>query len=66
MDALLLTLKLAFFSNAILIVIATPIAWFLAHSQFKGKFLVEALLVLPLVLSHPVLGFYLLLAFVPL
>lgn len=65
MDALLLTLKLAFFSTAILIVIATPIAWFLAHSQFKGKFLVEALIALPLVLPPTVLGFYLLIALGP-
>ena len=65
MDALLLTLKLAFFSTAILIIIATPIAWFLAHSQFKGKFLVEALIALPLVLPPTVLGFYLLIALGP-
>ncbi|MFT5594194.1 MAG: molybdate transport system permease protein [Oceanicoccus sp.] len=65
MDALLLTLKLAFFSTAILIVIATPLAWFLAHSQFKGKFLVEALIALPLVLPPTVLGFYLLIALGP-
>lgn len=65
MDALLLTLKLAFFSTAILIVIATPLAWFLAHSQFKGKFLIEALIALPLVLPPTVLGFYLLIALGP-
>ena len=65
MDALLLTLKLAFFSTAILIVIATPLAWFLAHSQFKGKFLIEALIALPLVLPPTVLGFYLLVALGP-
>lgn len=65
MDALLLTLKLAFLSTAILILIATPLAWFLAHSQFKGKFLLEALIALPLVLPPTVLGFYLLIALGP-
>ncbi|MGR6873328.1 molybdate ABC transporter permease subunit [Pseudomonas sp. HK3] len=65
MEALLLTLKLAFFSTAILIIIATPLAWFLAHSQFKGKFLIEALIALPLVLPPTVLGFYLLIVLGP-
>lgn len=65
MDALLLTLKLAFLSTAILILIATPLAWFLAHSQLKGKFLLEALIALPLVLPPTVLGFYLLIALGP-
>lgn len=65
MEALLLTLKLAFFSTLILIVISTPIAWFLAHSQFKGKFVFEAIIALPLVLPPTVLGFYLLIALGP-
>ncbi|MEH6343529.1 MAG: molybdate ABC transporter permease subunit [Bermanella sp.] len=60
MEALFLTLKLAFFSTLILILLATPLAWWLAHSQFKGKALVEALVALPLVLPPTVLGFYLL------
>ncbi|NVK39093.1 MAG: molybdate ABC transporter permease subunit [Gammaproteobacteria bacterium] len=65
MDALLLTLQLAFFSTLILLLLATPLAWFLAHHQFKGKFLVEALIALPLVLPPTVLGFYLLIALGP-
>ncbi|GAA6135813.1 molybdate ABC transporter permease subunit [Oceaniserpentilla sp. 4NH20-0058] len=65
MDALLLTFKLAFLSTLILIIIATPIAWFLAHSQFKAKFLLEAIIALPLVLPPTVLGFYLLIALGP-
>ena len=60
MEALFLTLQLAFFSTLILILLATPLAWWLAHSQFKGKALVEALVALPLVLPPTVLGFYLL------
>jgi molybdate transport system permease protein len=65
MDALFLTLKLAFISTFILLIIATPIAWGLAHRQFKGKALVEALIALPLVLPPTVLGFYLLIALGP-
>jgi len=65
MDALLLTLQLAFFSTLILLLLATPLAWFLAHHQFKAKFLVEALIALPLVLPPTVLGFYLLIALGP-
>jgi len=60
MEALFLTLKLALFSTLILIVVATPLAWWLAHSQFRGKALIEALVALPLVLPPTVLGFYLL------
>jgi molybdate transport system permease protein len=60
MEALWLTLQLALFSTLILIVLATPLAWWLAHSHFKGKALIEALVALPLVLPPTVLGFYLL------
>jgi len=65
MEALWLTLQLALFSTLILIVLATPLAWWLAHSQFKGKALVEALVALPLVLPPTVLGFYLLIVLGP-
>ena len=65
MEALWLTLQLALFSTLILIVLATPLAWWLAHSQFKGKALVEAMVALPLVLHPTVLGFYLLIVLGP-
>lgn len=65
MEALFLTLKLAFISTLILLVLATPLAWFLAHKSFKGKALLEAFLALPLVLPPTVLGFYLLIALGP-
>jgi len=65
MEALWLTLQLALFSTLILIVLATPLAWWLAHSQFKGKALVEAMVALPLVLPPTVLGFYLLIVLGP-
>ena len=63
--ALALTLKLAAISTAILILIATPLAWWLARTQWRFKYLVEALVALPLVLPPTVLGFYLLIAFSP-
>ncbi len=65
MEALWLTLQLALFSTLILIVLATPLAWWLAHSEFTGKALVEALVALPLVLPPTVLGFYLLIVLGP-
>lgn len=65
MDALLLTLQLAFFSTVLLLVLSTPLAWFLAHNEFRGKFLIEAFVALPLVLPPTVLGFYLLIALGP-
>lgn len=63
--ALLLSLKLASVTTVLLLLIGTPLAWFLSRSQWRGKALLEALLALPLVLPPTVLGFYLLLAFAP-
>jgi molybdate transport system permease protein len=63
--ALLLTLKLAGISTLLLISFGTPLAWWLAKSAWRFKFLVEALVALPLVLPPTVLGFYLLVAFSP-
>ncbi len=62
LTAAVLTLKLATISTAILLVLGTPLAWWLAHTRFRGKVLVEAVVGLPLVLPPTVLGFYLLLA----
>lgn len=65
LQAILLTLKLAATVTLLLLIIATPIAWWLArtHSWLKGP--VGALVALPLVLPPSVLGFYLLLAMGP-
>jgi molybdate transport system permease protein len=63
--ALLLTLKLAGISTLVLILFGTPLAWWLAKSAWRFKFLIEALVALPLVLPPTVLGFYLLVAFSP-
>ncbi|MCB1857809.1 MAG: molybdate ABC transporter permease subunit [Gammaproteobacteria bacterium] len=59
--ALWVTLRLALVSTVILLLIGTPIAWWLARSRAPFKILVEALVALPLVLPPTVLGFYLLL-----
>jgi len=60
-----LTLKLAGITTLILLLIGTPIAWWLAHSRFRFKFLIEGLIALPLVLPPTVLGFYLLITLGP-
>ncbi len=65
LTALFITLKLATISTVILLVIGTPIAWWLARSKWKYKFCFEALVALPLVLPPTVLGFYLLIALGP-
>lgn len=63
--ALLITLKLAALSTLILLVLGTPLAWWLARTQCKIKFILEAIVALPLVLPPTVLGFYLLIALGP-
>src|SRR5690606_33794129 len=57
----LLTLQLAGLTTLILVLLGTPIAWWLVHSQWKWKEGVAAIVALPLVLPPTVLGFYLLL-----
>jgi molybdate transport system permease protein len=58
--ALTLSLELAGLTTAILLLLGLPIAWWLATSRWRAKFLVEAVVALPLVLPPTVLGFYLL------
>ena len=64
-EALTLTLKLAAVSTVILLLLGTPLAWWLAHTRWRAKFLIESVIALPLVLPPTVLGFYLLLALGP-
>ena len=49
----------------ILLLIGTPLAWYLAKMQSRFKVIIEAIVALPLVLPPTVLGFYLLIAFSP-
>ncbi len=65
LTALLLTLKLASLSTLILLLLGIPLAWWLARSRWRHKYLFEAVVALPLVLPPTVLGFYLLLALGP-
>jgi len=65
MEALLLSLRLALCVSAILLVLGLPLARWLAFTHWRGKFLLEALVALPLVLPPTVLGFYVLLAMGP-
>ena len=64
-QALLLTLKLAAVSTAFLLALGTPLAWWLAHTRWRAKCLLESVIALPLVLPPTVLGFYLLVALGP-
>jgi molybdate transport system permease protein len=64
-QAVSLTLRLAATSTLLLLLLATPLAWWLAHSRSRWQALVSALVTLPLVLPPTVLGFYLLVALGP-
>jgi len=65
LSAFWITLKLAGLTTLILILLGTPLAWWLSRTRFRGKVVIEALVALPLVLPPTVLGFYLLLALGP-
>ena len=62
---ILLTLQLAALTTLILLVVGTPLAWWLARSPVWWKEAVAAVVALPLVLPPTVLGFYLLLLLGP-
>src|SRR5271165_3042448 len=64
-QAFRLTLELALIVSAILLLLGLPIAYWIAFSQRRWKFLVEAIVALPIVLPPTVLGFYVLVALGP-
>ncbi|MBD0306239.1 MAG: molybdate ABC transporter permease subunit [Nitrospiraceae bacterium] len=64
-SALWVTLRLAGMTVLVLLVVGTPIAWWLAHTRSRWKTTVEALVALPIVLPPTVLGFYILVALGP-
>jgi len=61
-QAFRLTIELAVVVSAVLLVAGLPLAYWIAFSRWRWKFLVEALVALPIVLPPTVLGFYLLVA----
>jgi molybdate transport system permease protein len=61
-QAIVLSLELAALVCAILLIVGVPIAYWLAFSGWRWKFLVESAVALPLVLPPTVLGFYVLVA----
>ncbi len=64
-DAFWLTLRLATATTTILFFTGLPLAYWLAMTRWRGRFLLEAIVALPLVLPPTVLGFYLLVAMSP-
>src|SRR3954470_15047015 len=61
-EAFWLTVRLAAIVSALLMLIGVPLAYWLASSKWRWKFLVEALIALPIVLPPTVLGLYVLIA----
>jgi molybdate transport system permease protein len=61
-QAFWLTIRLALTVTGILVVLGFPIAYWMAFSRWRWKFLVEAVVALPIVLPPTVLGFYVLVA----
>ncbi len=63
--ALWLSVRLASATTAVLVVIGIPLAYWIVYSPRRWKFVVEAIVALPLVLPPTVLGFYVLVAIGP-
>jgi molybdate transport system permease protein len=66
LSAIFLTLQLASITTVLLLFLATPVAWWLAHTKSAWRAPIASLVALPLVLPPTVLGFYLLIALGPL
>ena len=62
-EAFALTARLAVIVAAVLVVIGLPIAYWITFSRWRWKFLIEAVVSVPLVLPPTVLGYYLLVLF---
>ncbi|OQY54501.1 MAG: molybdate ABC transporter permease subunit [Candidatus Parabeggiatoa sp. nov. 2] len=64
-SAVWITLRLATITTLVLLLLSTPLAWWLAHTKCWCKSTIEAVVSLPLVLPPTVLGFYLLITLSP-
>ncbi len=65
LDAIRLTIALAAITTVLLLILGTPLAWWLSRRRSNSSALVEALVAMPLILPPTVLGFYLLLMLAP-
>lgn len=65
-QAVILSLRLSACTTLVLLVLGLPLAYWLAKTRWQGKFLVESIVALPIVLPPTVMGFYVLLAIGPL
>ncbi len=64
-DPIWITVKLAFITTVILLIVGTPVGWWLARSKAWWKEAVATIVALPIVLPPTVMGFYLLIALGP-
>ena len=60
-----LSLRLSACTTLVLVVLGLPLAYWIANTRLRGKFLIEAVVALPIVLPPTVLGFYVLMAIGP-
>jgi molybdate transport system permease protein len=65
LEAIFLSLRLALTVSVVLLMVSLPLAYWLAFTHWRGKFLLESAVALPLVLPPTVLGFYALVAMGP-
>ncbi|MGH8142996.1 MAG: molybdate ABC transporter permease subunit, partial [Steroidobacteraceae bacterium] len=65
LTALWISLRLAAVTTALLLVLCTPLAWWLASTRSRARVPIDAMVSLPLVLPPTVLGFYLLILLGP-
>jgi len=65
LEPLLLSFRLAAIVSLLLLAIGLPVAYWLAFTRWRGRFVLEAVVALPLVLPPTVLGFYALIALGP-
>ncbi len=65
LSAVWVTLRLATTTVIVLLIVGTPLAWWLAHTRSRLRPIVEAAVALPIVLPPTVLGFYILMALGP-